>query len=99
MNIPRRVTTVVTCLMFVFSMSVVTGCTKYASPDDLQTLDEAKQAATSAEKDLASKKKELKMVEQELAMKQDTLKAAEMEREAVKQRMEEKSKMMEAAHE
>lgn len=64
---PRRVTTVVLALLFAAGSMMSVGCTKYASPDDLQRLEEARKAAISAEKELDNKKDERMAVEQELA--------------------------------
>lgn len=87
MEIPRRVTTVVTCAMLVLFVTALTSCTKYASPDDLQNLDEAKQAAQSAEKELAQMKSDRKKVEMELTETKQELSSAEAEKEAVSVRV------------
>jgi len=63
-----------------------TGCSKYASPDDMKKLKEAEQAAISAEKELSKTIAERQKLEQELAAKQQELKEAEAELEHVKSR-------------
>ncbi len=63
-----------------------TGCTKYASPDDMKKLKEAEQAAISAEKEQSKIVAERKKMENELAAKQQELKEAQAELEHVKSR-------------
>jgi len=69
---------------FCLSLLSVGGCTKYASPDDLKTLDAASAAATSAENELAKTKLERQKTEKQLAAKQAELDAAKAEFEKVK---------------
>lgn len=88
MYIPRRVTTVVLALVFVFGLVFSTGCTKYASPEDLQKLEEARKAALSAEKELDRIKTERRDVEDELANKEAELESTKEELELVKQRLD-----------
>jgi len=75
-------------MLVVFTSSVFfsVGCTKYASQDDLKTLDEVRQAAISAEKELDKVKSERQQLEKELVVKQQDLKNAEQELEKVKNR-------------
>lgn len=68
------------------SLVVVGGCTKYASQDDENTLNEASQAAVSAEKELAKVVKERKQLEKELSQKEGELSDAKAELENVKTR-------------
>jgi len=63
-----------------------TGCTKYASPDDMKKLKEAEQAAISAEKEQSKVVAERQKLEAELAAKQQELQEAEAELEHVKSR-------------
>ena len=70
----------VTCL--VLSMTL-TGCTKHPNEEQLQTLEEQKKAALSAEDLLAKKKQEKADLERELAEKKGKLEEAKSEKEAV----------------
>jgi septal ring factor EnvC (AmiA/AmiB activator) len=93
MVIPRRFATVVLTLVFAAGIILSTGCTKYASSDDLQRLEEARKAAVSAEQeldrlkadrkkvegDLADAEAELQEVQKELDYVRANLKAAKME--------------------
>lgn len=74
--------TMVTALLVGAVMAV--GCTKYASPDDLKRLDEAKAAALSAEKELEQVRAERRKVEQELAAEQRELERVKADLDAVK---------------
>ena len=89
---PRRVTAVVVTLVFAASLIMSVGCTKYASPDDLQRLEEARKAAVSAEKEVDKVKAEHKQVEQDLAKKESELKAVQEELEYVKTHLPETGK-------
>lgn len=88
MDLPRRVTTVVLALALLFGLLISTGCTKYASPEDLQRLEEARKAALAADKELGRIQAERQDVESELAAKNVELEAAKEELELVKQRLE-----------
>jgi len=70
--------------VFCFSLLTVGGCTKYASPDDLKTLNAAGAAATSAENELAKTKLERQNLEKQLTAKQAELDAAKAEYDRVK---------------
>jgi len=89
---PRRVTAVVVALVFAVTLIMSVGCTKYASPDDLQRLEEARKAAVSAEKEIDKVKTERKQVEQDLANKEAELKAVQEELEYVKAHLPELKK-------
>ena len=89
---PRRVTAVVVTLVFAASLIMSVGCTKYAGPDDLQRLEEARKAAVSAEKEIDKVKSERKQVEQDLAKKESELKAVQEELEYVKTHLPETGK-------
>jgi len=75
---------VVVTAMFAVGILLSVGCTKYASQDDLQRLEEARRAAISSEKELDKKKTERKTVERELADIEAELKTAQNELEYVK---------------
>ncbi len=84
MIIPRRVTAVVVAMVFTAGLLMSVGCTKYASQDDLQQLEEARKAAISAEKELDKIKVEHKQVEQAVAEKEAELKSVQDELKYVK---------------
>ena len=86
---PRRLSAVVVTVMFAASIFLSLGCTKYASQDDLQRLDEARKAAISAEKEVDKKKAERKNVERELADIEAELKTAQNELDYVKKHLPE----------
>lgn len=62
------------------------GCTKYASQGDLKRLDEAQQAAVSAEQDQQKAETDRRAIENQIAGKKAELDAAKAELEAVKSR-------------
>ena len=63
------------------------GCTKYADMDDLEKLDEAKQAAISAEAELNQAQAERRRMLREIEAKRQELEDAKREQEIVKQRL------------
>ncbi|MDP8237911.1 MAG: hypothetical protein P9X24_02365 [Candidatus Hatepunaea meridiana] len=79
MKQPRRVTAVALSLAFVAMLLMSVGCTKYASPDDLQQLEGARKAAVSAEKCVDDIKAERQDVKRELDKKEADLKNAQQE--------------------
>ncbi len=89
---PRRVTAVVVTLVFAATLIMSVGCTKYASPDDLQQLEEARKAAVSAEKEVDKVKAERKQAEQDVANMESELKAVQDELEYVKTHLPELKK-------
>jgi septal ring factor EnvC (AmiA/AmiB activator) len=68
------------------AMAAMTGCTKKPSQDELTKLDEAKQAAESAEKKLSELKQERQQLETTLATKQTELKQNQDERDDLKKK-------------
>jgi septal ring factor EnvC (AmiA/AmiB activator) len=68
------------------AMAGVSGCTKKPSQDELTKLDEAKQAAESAEKKLTELKQERVQLEATLQSKQTELKQNEDERDDLKKK-------------
>jgi biopolymer transport protein ExbB/TolQ len=74
--------------MMVFLLALGTGCTKYASEEDLQNLENQKQAALSAEKKVEQLKVEKEKLEQIKAEKEAELQAAKAEKAAVAERIE-----------
>ena len=68
------------------AMAGISGCTKKPSQDELTKLDEAKQAAESAEKKLSELKQERVQLEATLQSKQTELKQNEDERDDLKKK-------------
>ncbi|KPL07976.1 hypothetical protein AMJ86_02330 [bacterium SM23_57] len=64
------------------------GCTKYAKEEDLQALDQQKQAALSAEQELQQKQKERQDLQNQLQQKQDELAELQSERDAVAKKVQ-----------
>lgn len=62
------------------------GCTKYASPDDLQRLEASRQAILAAEKERNQLKDEIAKLEKDIKVKQDSLQAVRDEFQKVKSR-------------
>jgi len=69
-----------------FVVAVMTGCTKYASPDDLQRLEAARQAVLSAEKERDGVKDDIRKQENMIKAKDDSLQAVRNEFTTVKSR-------------
>lgn len=69
----------------VLSLPLLSGCTKHPSPQELTRLEEASQAAETAEETLQQKKEEKAALEAELSAKKAQLKKLEAKREAVKE--------------
>ena len=65
------------------------GCTKYAKEQDLQALEQQRQATLSAEQELAQKQSETQSLENQLQQKQDELAELKEERDIVAQRVQE----------
>ncbi len=82
----NRIMKVVMVASLSLSLTVVSGCTKYASQDDLNSLEEANKAAVSAEKELAKVEKERRHLENELSQKEGELADVKAEFEKVKTR-------------
>jgi septal ring factor EnvC (AmiA/AmiB activator) len=60
-------------MLALVSMPMLSGCTAMASKQQLQTLDESKKAAESAEADLEACKQRRAELERQLAQKKQTL--------------------------
>lgn len=65
------------------------GCTKYAKEEDLQALDQQKQATLAAEQQLAQKQAETQSLENQLQQKKDELAELKEERDIVAKRVQE----------
>jgi septal ring factor EnvC (AmiA/AmiB activator) len=84
-NMPRIRSVINNSLVALFVVGLLsTGCTKYASEDDLANLEEAKQAAMAAEKMVQDKESEKADLQRELAKLNEELATAESELELVK---------------
>jgi hypothetical protein len=81
-------------LVFVVALVMGTGCTKYASEEDLQMLDEQRNAALSAEQALDGCEDETSRMERLKAEKEAELQEVRAEKQAVKRQLDAK-KMME----
>lgn len=73
--------------MFVLSSFSFVGCTKHPKSDQLQALDEQKNAALSAENTLEERKDEKRRLDGELDQKRKELQNAKDELETVKERL------------
>ncbi|MDQ7051650.1 MAG: hypothetical protein Q9P14_01650 [candidate division KSB1 bacterium] len=75
-------------LLMGFSASLaLVGCTKHPNEEQLQVLEETKQAALSAEQTVEQKRREKADLERQLEQKKRELQKAKDEKEAVKQRL------------
>lgn len=79
-------------LFLLFSFSFV-GCTKHPNAEQLQALQEQKNAALSAEKTLDAKRQERNELQSELQKKKQELADTQAELEKVKQRLAERANM------
>lgn len=76
-------------LAFVLGSLMVTGCTKYANEEQLQKLEECREAANSAEQKVEDLKAEKADLQDELSTKKDELSSVEEEHETVQERLSE----------
>jgi septal ring factor EnvC (AmiA/AmiB activator) len=82
---PRNRSVITNSLLAIFVVGLLsTGCTKYASEDNLAQLDEAKKAAVAAENLSQDKESEKAALQRELAKLKAELKTAESELDLVK---------------
>jgi septal ring factor EnvC (AmiA/AmiB activator) len=73
--------------VLLLSGSLLTGCTKRPSPEQLTQLQEACAAADKAEQTVTEKEAELAQVQAELAQKQRTLQEVNREKASVESRL------------
>jgi len=73
--------------LFVFSSMFFMGCTKRPNVEQLQALEEQKNAALSAENTLEERRREKNRLQSKLNQKRSELQAAKEELETVKQRV------------
>ncbi len=84
----RKLYHLVLALFVVSSFSFI-GCTKHPNAEQLQALEEQKNAALSAENTLEQKRNEKSRLESELSKKRRELQETKNELEVVKQRLAE----------
>jgi septal ring factor EnvC (AmiA/AmiB activator) len=85
MKLMSRAALLLVSLMFVLSSFV--GCTKHPGAEQLQALEEQKNAALSAENTLEERRREKSKLESELNQKRKELQSAKSELEEVKKRL------------
>jgi len=73
--------------LFVFSSMSFMGCTKHPNVEQLQALEEQKNAALSAENTLEERRREKNELQSKLNQKRNELQATKKELETVKQRV------------
>jgi septal ring factor EnvC (AmiA/AmiB activator) len=74
---------VVASIAFLLGAFVFSGCTKHPNEEQLNTLEETKKAALTAEEQLAKKQQEKADFEKELAEKKQKLDQTKSEKEAI----------------
>ena len=74
----------VVCLTLFIVGIMSTGCTRYASQEQLKALEDCNKANVEAEKKIAALKKEKAQLEQKISDKQSTLRKLEKDLNAVK---------------
>ncbi len=79
----RRYSWVLVLVAFVLVVAMLVGCTRYAGEKQLRALEETKQAALSAEAQVAQLEKENAELKAKLAEKQEELKNVQAEKEKV----------------
>jgi len=82
-----RKTVLVFCSVLLLAAFMATGCTRYANEEQLQTLDETKAAALSAEEKVTELEKQKAALQAKLAEKQDELKKVGEEKKTVQSKL------------
>jgi len=82
-NIKRFISLLI-LVLFLVGMLSSTGCTKYASEDQLKALEDAKNAALSAERRVEELKAEKAQLEKDIAAKRQELRKLTRDRDAVR---------------
>ncbi len=82
-----KVVSFIVIALFVMSFFSLMGCTKHPNAEQLQALDEQKNAALAAENTLEDKRREKSKVESELNQKRKELQDTKNELEQVKKRL------------
>ena len=83
MKSKKRILSLIMLIVFVFAI-LLSGCTRYASEEQLKALEDAKNAALSAEKRVEELKAEKAKLEKEIAVKKQELEKLTRDRDAVK---------------
>jgi len=86
MALRKKMVSVLALAAFAATVSL-SGCTKRPSEDELAKLEQAKQAAESAERKLAELRAERMQLEETLAQKQGELREHEEERDYLRDKM------------
>ncbi|MFQ6112581.1 MAG: hypothetical protein ACE5NG_00685 [bacterium] len=87
MKIVSRFIILLVMALFVLSSFSFIGCTKHPNAEQLQALEEQKNAALSAENTLEERRREKSRLESELNRKRKELQDAKTELEEVKKRL------------
>jgi len=82
-NIKRFISLLI-LILFLVGMFSTTGCTKYASEEQLKALEDAKNAALAAEKRVEELKVEKAQLEKDIAVKKQELQKLTRDRDAVR---------------
>jgi len=82
-NIKRFISLLI-LILFLVGMFSTTGCTKYASQEQLKALEDAKNAALAAEKRVEELKVEKAQLEKDIAVKKQELQKLTRDRDAVR---------------
>ena len=82
-NIKRFISLLI-LVLFLVGMLSSTGCTRYASQEQLKALEDACNAATAAEKRIETLKTEKAQLERDLAVKEQELEKLTRDRDAVR---------------
>jgi len=85
----RALAVFATIICFVGTL-LIAGCTKHPNEEQMNTLEETKKAALSAEDELAKKQQEKADLENELAEKNEQLEKAKEEKAAIKSQLGDK---------
>jgi len=82
-NIKRFISLLI-LILFLVGMLSSTGCTRYASQEQLKALEDACNAATAAEKRIEALKTEKSQLEKDIAAKRQELNKLTRDRDAVR---------------
>ncbi|RKY62436.1 MAG: hypothetical protein DRP95_01545 [Candidatus Latescibacterota bacterium] len=74
-------------LVLAATLGGIVGCARHPSQEELNRLNEARQAAALAEKELESKRKEKASLEAQISQKKAELQKLEAKRDAVKAKL------------
>ncbi len=83
----RKILKLVTIAFFIFGGLVFTGCTKYASDEEMKQLNDLKAQVTSLEDDIKKLQADKAALEKTVADKNGKLKQCQSDQDAVKKAM------------